>query len=143
MAVVSREISGGGTLPGYRIIAGVIWATGLFMTYNFLDQITELGAGQTVIAAVVCQVILTWGQSPVWNGRGGLIGWVALSLDALINFGGIMFFVANIDQAGSVIALAGSFGADGGDWPMWVKAIIALVLSAIVAGLPEYFWKRG
>jgi hypothetical protein len=141
MAVVSREI-GGATLPGYRIIAGVIWATGLFMTFNFFDQITELGVGQTLLAAMVCQVILTWGQSPVWSGRGGLIGWVALSLDALINFGGIMFFVANIDQAGSVIALAGSFGVSG-EWPMLVKAIIALVLSAIVAGLPEYFWKRG
>lgn len=136
-------MSGGSALPGYRIIAVVIWATGLFMTYNFFDQIVDLGAGGVILSAAVAQVILTWAQSPVWNGRGGLIGWVALFIDALINFGGIMFFVAGIDRAGSVVALAGSFGASEGEWPMWVKAIIAMALSAIVAGLPEYFWKRG
>lgn len=153
MAAMGREMSGGVALPGYRPIAVLMWGTGLYMTYQFLYQIVGagLGMGWTFITSLILQIILTYGQSPVWNGRFGAIGVTCLLVDALINFGGVMFFIANIDRAGSVVALVGSFGVQvsnvGGaaslDWPMGVKAIIALVFAAMIAGLPEFFWKQG
>jgi hypothetical protein len=128
-------------VPGNKVGAGIIWTAGAVMTYQFFDQITSVEGPGILLVAIVCQLVLTLAQGPVWRGRGGAIGYTALFIDAVINFGGVMFYLANIDQAGSVQAIMSSFFGMSGELPMIVKAVLALAIAAIVAGLPEYLWK--
>lgn len=129
------------TITGNRVASAVVWGVGAAMTYAALDQMTEWGAGGVFLGAITLQGTLTWGQSPVWKGRGGAIAYALLALDAVINFGGTMAVLSNIDQMGSVQALGATFADYSGPWPMWLKGVVALVFSAIVAGLPEFLWE--
>lgn len=142
MAVVTAGSGGGAKLwdRGTKIGAVVIWLIGTVMTYAALDQMTDWEGGKTLMAAVALQVVLTVGQSPVWRGRGGVISYVMLAVDAVINFGGTMAILANIDQMGSVQAITATFLDYSGDWPGWLKGLLALVAAAFVAGLPEFLW---
>jgi len=135
-----QSVAGRRDLPGFRIGAAVVWLIGAVMTYNFFAQTSDLGTGWLLLLTIGVQIVLTLAQSPVWHGRGSLISYTAIAVDALINFGGVMYFVANIDQAGSTQALMSVFGVSGG-WPMPLKAVLAAFLSAVVAGLPEYLWR--
>lgn len=128
-------------VPGNKVGAAIIWITGAYMTREFLGQITPLESGALLLWAFVIQVVLTLGQSPVWRGRGDAISYTCLIADAVINFGGVMFFMANIDDSGSVQALSGAFFGSSGEWPLFVKGLLALFFAAIIAGLPEYLWK--
>lgn len=141
MAIAAEGRAAARSVPGNKVGAGVIWVVGAVMTYQFFDQITEATGGGVLMVAVVCQLVLTLAQGPVWRGRGGAISYAALFVDAVINFGGVMFYLANIDQAGSVQAIMSSFLGMSGEMPMIVKATLALIVAAIVAGLPEFLWK--
>lgn len=132
-----------GKVSANKLAGFVIWAIGCWMTYAFLDQVTDWGGATSLFAAVAGQFLLTKGQSPVWRGDFSVIPVAFLAADAVINFGGCMAVLANIDQAGSVKALAATFVAYEGTWPMPVKGVLALFVASIVAGTPEYFWNRG
>jgi hypothetical protein len=145
MATVPQASGGGGrklNMPGNKIAAGLIWGLGCFMTIAALSQAAppEMSGGAIMALAIGLQVVLTLGQSPVWAGRGGLISYVLLGTDAIINFGGTMAVLANIDDVGSVQAMTATFVGYGGEWPMFVKGLLALFVSAVIAGLPEYLW---
>jgi hypothetical protein len=141
MAVSSRELGGAPRVPGNRAASAVIWGVGLVMTYAALDQATAWSAAAVAGVAVALQAVLTLGQSPVWRGRGGLISYALLALDTVINFGGVMAIMANIDDVGSVQALTATFGGWQGEWPAALKGALALLAAAVVAGLPEFLWK--
>jgi|GEM_PF-7128192 len=143
MAVGSREFGGGGgrSVPGNKVAASIIWGIGCIMTYAALDQMTDWSPGALFGLTLALQIILTVGQSPVWSGRGSMISYALLVVDAVINFGGTMAILVNVDQMGSVMALTATFADYQGAWPMWLKGIVALVAAAIVAGLPEFLWK--
>jgi hypothetical protein len=111
------------------------------MTYHALDQISNYSAGALFTMTVVLQLVLTLGQSPVWAGRGGMLSYVCLFIDATFNFGGVMSFMVNVDQMGSVQAMGATFFQWGGDLPLPLKGALALFLAAVIAGLPEYLWK--
>ena len=128
-------------VPGNKVGAAVIWVIGAYMTYEFFGQITPLAAGQLLLLTMAVQIVLTLGQSPVWRGRGSLISYALLAVDTVINFGGVMFFMANIDQAGSVQALSGALLGSSAPWPIFAKGLLALFFSAVIAGLPEFLWK--
>lgn len=133
-------------LPANRVAAGIIWCLGLVMTTAALGQMTPLLNGLILFGlAVGLQIALTVGQTPVWEGRGSLFAYVLLGIDTVINFGGTMAMLVNVDQVGSVQALQATFLGGAGAWPMWAKGVLALMVSAGIAGLPEYFWniKRG
>lgn len=145
MATVPQTTGGGGRqikIPGNKVAAGLIWGLGCFMTVAALSQAAppEMSQGVIVGLALGLQVVLTLGQSPVWAGRGGLISYVLLATDAIINFGGTMAVLANIDDVGSVQAMSATFIGYSGEWPMVVKGVLALFVSAVIAGLPEYLW---
>jgi len=143
MAVTSREFGGGGgrSVPGNKVAASIIWGIGCIMTYAALDQMTDWNPGALFGLTLALQIILTVGQSPVWSGRGSMISYALLVVDAVINFGGTMAILVNIDQMGSAMALTATFTGWQGIWPMWIKGVLALVAAAIVAGLPEFLWK--
>lgn len=141
MAATSFEGRRQPNVPGNKIGAFIIWVIGCAMTYAALDQMTEWGPGSMFGFSLALQAVLTFGQSPVWSGRGSLISYAMLGIDAIINFGGTMAVLVNLDQMGSVQALTATFAEYQGDWPMWLKGIVALGAAALVAGLPEFLWK--
>lgn len=142
MAVSSREFRGGPrNVPGNKLAGAIIWVIGCVMTYAALDQMTAWGAGTLLVLSVLLQYVLTIGQSPVWRGRGDGISYALLVVDAVINFGGTMAVLANLDQMGSVQALGSTFAGYAGVWPTWLKGMVALVAAGLVAGLPEFLWK--
>jgi len=128
-------------IPGNRIAAGAIWATGAVLTYAALGQISEFSPAQLFLVTLVLQFVLTKAQSPVWHGRGNLIGYTCLFVDTVFNFGGVMAFVANLDQMGSVQALGATFFSSSAAMPMPIKGVLALFFAAVIAGLPEYLWE--
>jgi hypothetical protein len=129
------------SLPGGKIAGGVVWFLGVGMTYAAVDQMTAWDSGATIFFAIGLQIALTLGQTPVWAGRGDVFSYAALLTDSVINFGGVFAVLVNLDQMGSLQALTSLVGFYG-PWPMWVKGVVALAVSALVAGLPEYLWKR-
>lgn len=124
-----------------KIAAGIIWVMGCIMTYAAIDQMVDWGSGAILMFALALQAVLTAGQSPVWRGRGSLISYALLLVDTIINFGGTMAVLVNVDDVGSVQALAATFAAYSGEWPLWIKGLLALGVSAMIAGLPEFLWK--
>jgi hypothetical protein len=130
------------SLPGGKIAGSLVWLLGVGMTAAAVDQITDWDPGVSIAFAVGLQIALTIGQSPVWTGRGDVFSYAALIIDAIINFGGVLAVLVNIDQMGSIQAITATFLGYVGPWPNWIKGILALVVSALIAGLPEYLWKR-
>lgn len=144
MAATQFDAPRGGSkanLSPTKISAGVIWTIGLIMTFAALDQAVEWNGAQVLGASILIQIALTFGQSPVWRGRGDIFSYTLLITDAVINFGGTMAIMVNIDDVGSVQAISATFANYNGEWPIWIKGLIALVAAAFVAGLPEYLWK--
>jgi hypothetical protein len=131
------------SLPGAKIAAVLVWLTGLSMTAVAVYEMTFWPQSQTFFAAIVLQLALTLIQSDVWIGRGGIFPYSALAIDTTINFGGVMALLANVDNVGSVQAITATFLGYQGDWPMIVKGALALAASALIAGLPEFLWKKG
>jgi hypothetical protein len=129
------------SVPGNKIGAGIIWGLGTFMTYRALDQMSDWTNGTIFMIAIGLQIALTLGQSPVWRGRGHIIGYACLAIDAIFNFGGVLSFVINMDQMGSIHAMASTFFEMDSEMPGPMKGVIALFIAALIAGLPEYLWK--
>ena len=142
MTTTSATSGGVRTISGSKLTSVMIWGVGCYMTHAFFTQM-NFGGDYRLFLAVVIQVVLSIGQSPVWSGRGNILSWALLIADAVINFGGCMSFSAGLDKTGSVQALLGSFAGWTGDIPTFIEAFLALFIAAIVAGLPEYLWKRG
>jgi hypothetical protein len=140
MAVTEKRVSAR-DVPGNKIGSAIIWGLGTFMTYAALDQMSDWSRGSLFMLAIGIQIVLTLGQSPIWKGRGNAIGYTCLAVDSMFNFGGVMAFMVNIDQVGSVRAMAATFFEMDSGMPMPLKGLIALFFAAIIAGLPEYLWK--
>ena len=139
---MERAAGAARSLPGKKIAAAIIWFVGLGMTAVVVGELApDVSAAMAFGAAVVMQLLLTLVQSRVWAGRGDLFGYVALFVDSLINFGGVMAVMTNIDNVGSVQAFTASTVGYAGDWPDPLKALLALAASAAIAGLPERLWK--
>jgi hypothetical protein len=128
--------------PGRRIAATVVWLLGAYMTAVVITEMTGASGFAVIMGGAAFQLVLTFTQSRVWVGKGDLISYTALLIDAIVNFGGVFSIVVNIDKVGSVQALTITITGYSGDWPMWAKALVALGISAIIAGLPEKLWKE-
>jgi hypothetical protein len=127
------------------VLAGVLlWLVEVYMAYNFVTPLMPSSSGFFVaLMAFIIQIALTAGQMPVFEGRGGMLSYVCLFIGAVINFGGVMSLMVNIDQVGSVQALQASFGGTPGPWPIQAKAFMGLVFSAILCPTPEYLISLG
>ena len=142
MSAMTATPSSPSRISGGKIAAFVIWCLGVYMTNKFFEQM-GFGGEYRVFLALAIQVVLTMGQGPVWAGRGNILSYSLLFFDALINFGGCLAFSTGLDRAGSVQAFTGSFFSWNGDFPVLFEAIVALFIASLIAGLPEYLWKRG
>lgn len=129
------------SVPGNKLGATAIWGVGAWMTYAALDVMSGWSGMQLLLLTIILQVVFTLGQSPVWKGKGDVFGFTLLAADALFNFGGVMSFVIDLDKVGSVQAVAATFFSMDSAMPMLLKGVIALFISAVIAGLPEYLWK--
>jgi len=129
------------SVPGNKLGGFAIWIVGAWMTYSALDVMSGWSGMQLLLLTIILQIVFTLGQSPVWKGKGGIFGYALLAADTLFNFGGVMSFVVSIDQVGSVQAMAATFFSMDSAMPVVLKGFIALFISAIIAGLPEYLWK--
>lgn len=141
MAMPGSMAAAAGSVPGNKVGSAIIWTVGAVMTYAAFDQISGWSPGTLFIMTVVAQVILTLGQSPVWRGRGNLMSYTCLVVDAVINFGGVMAFMVNVDQMGSVQSLGATFFGWAGELPLPLKGGLALFFAAVIAGLPEFLWR--
>ena len=130
-------------IPGRKVAAVVVWLLGCFMTAVVITELTEVQGFGAFAAGAALQLVLTFTQSRVWSGRGDIIAYAALAVDAAINFGGVMSVIVNIDRVGSVQALTATMVGYSGAWPMWAKGLLALIIAALIAGLPEKLWKEG
>jgi hypothetical protein len=131
-----------------KIVAIVVWLFGTIMTFNFMNQTTS-GSWEFIQLAAISfgiQLVLTLGQSPIWTGSTKTWQISAMSLfclvsDVLINFGGALSVMAQVDASGSIQAFSSTFFGTSADFPMWVKGMLALIVSIAIAGLPEYLWR--
>lgn len=128
-------------VPGNKLGGFAIWIVGAWMTYAALDVMSGWSGLQLLLLTIVLQIVFTLGQSPVWKGRGSVFGYALLAADTLFNFGGVMAFIVDIDKVGSVQAMAATFLQMDSTMPLLLKGVIALFISALIAGLPEYLWK--
>jgi hypothetical protein len=93
-------------LPGRRIAAAVVWLLGCYMTAVVITELTGASGFTAIAGGAALQLVLTFTQSRVWIGKGDAIAYAALAVDAIINFGGVMAVMVNIDRVGSVQALS-------------------------------------
>ena len=139
---MERAAGAARAIPGKKIAAAIIWFIGLSMTAVVVTELAPGVSSATAFGAgVALQLVLTLVQSRVWAGRGDLFGYVALFIDALINFGGVMAIMVNVDRVGSVQAFTASTIGYAGAWPDPLKALLALAVACAIAGLPERLWK--
>lgn len=141
MAVKSRELTGGKGTAGGKVVAVLAWCVGVWATVEFLNGLSDSTGSQLILAAALVQAIFTWGESPIWSGRGRWWNVGMLVLDTLTNIGGLFFFVMRIDQTESWAALNIGLGTSGGLNPL-AALVISGVLGVLLAATPEFLWKQ-
>lgn len=127
-------------VPINRVAGIVVWLIGATTTWIFLQSVNP-GWGLNWAAALLAQVILTAMQSPAWRGQFDILGVTALIVDALLNAGGVYAFVQRIDETATWYALSTGFGLSG-ELSNAVAIIISMILGVLLAGTPEYLWRR-
>lgn len=129
-------------LNGNRIAAVIVWLVGVGSTYLGIKVFTA-GAPWWLpaSAALIAQLVLTFGERGVWRGRPSFAGLGALAIDVALNAGGIfpyMFRLGETPPAQMVITVFG-----GGRQVAPLSAMIAaIVLGFLIAALPEDLWMR-
>lgn len=129
-------------LNGNRIAAIIVWLFGVLSTYLGI-KVFLAGAPQWLpaVVAVIAQLVLTFGERPIWRGRPSFAGLGALAIDVALNAGGIfpyMFRLGETPPAQMVITVFG-----GGRQVAPLSAMIAaIVLGFLIAALPEDLWMR-
>lgn len=128
------------TIPVNRIAAVLTWAAGVGTTYLFVSASTGAPVWLCAVVALLAQAVLTLAERPTLNGRPSLVSAGALALDTILNAGGLF---APMQRLGStppgqmITAVTGQSGVS----PIAALAV-ALVLGALIAALPEWFWRQ-
>jgi len=132
-----------------KLMAIVVWLFGAMLTYVFLGEAAGdmLDFVPLVALSLGTQIVLTLGQSPIWVSRAGkntpqivFMSTFCLVLDVIINFGGAIDVTSKLQVVDSVRDIFATFFGTTPSWPTWVSGIIALIVSAAIAGLPEYLY---
>lgn len=141
MAVRTREAKTFGVSGmGSKAVALLAWSVGVWTTYLFLKVLTE-GAEWTLWGALVLQLILTVGESPLWRGKGRWWHFVVLLFDATTNVGGFYVYVMRLDKTDSWDAFNAGLGTVGGLHPL-AGLLVSLVLGVLTAAAPEFLWRQ-
>lgn len=92
-------------------------------------------------AAFGVQSVLTLLESRIWQGKGGVLEWLALGIDVLVNMGGTWQWVKHIDKTPAWVMLRETLGA-----PERLNSLsllgIALVIAVLLAYSPEGIWRQ-
>lgn len=92
-------------------------------------------------AALGVQAVLTMLESRIWQGKGGVLEWIALGIDVLVNMGGTWQWVKHIDQTPPWQMLRETLGAPE-RLSSWTLLGIALVIAVLLAYSPEGIWRQ-
>jgi hypothetical protein len=123
-----------------KVAAGLIWLIGLWTTEAFIRQIGF--ADSTWLIAICVQAGLTGAQSAFWNHRATILAAIAVTIDTLINFGGLYPYLFNIPGTDTYLQLQRAFPLlVPATPPVWLIGVIALIICAAIAGLPELIWR--
>lgn len=125
---------------GSKAVAILAWSVGVWTTHLFLGVLTE-NAEWTLGAALILQLIMTTGESPLWRGKGRWWHGVVLAFDAITNVGGFFVYVMRLDQTDSWDAFNRGLGVTGGLDPL-AGLVVSLVLGVLTAAAPEFLWRQ-
>lgn len=141
MATTARAASMKGG-AGSKLVSMASWAVAVYMTEAFFRVLAGGGefGGSTFLAAILGQAIFTWGESPVWRGRGKWWNYTVLGLDTVTNVGGLFVYMTRLDQTDSWQAFNTGLGLTGGINPL-AALIVSIVVGVLLAATPEYLWR--
>jgi hypothetical protein len=130
---------------GTKAVAVLAWGVGVWTTHLFLQVLIRDSAGNpadwTLFAALVLQLIMTAGESPLWRGQGQWWHIVVLVADSVTNVGGFFAYILRLDQTDSWAAFNTGLGTSGGLNPL-AALILALALGVVTAAAPEFLWRQ-
>ena len=128
-------------LSANKTIAIVIWLVGAWLTVQFLRQ---LGAASPfdVLAGLAIQAGLTFGERPLWRGRGKPALAVAFAaVDTLLNGAGALPYLLNLGATDFWRLLSLALQSTSAPGLTTVLVCTALV-GGVTAAAPEYFWSQ-
>lgn len=127
---------------GSKLVSLASWLVAVYMTEAFFRVLAGaegFGAG-TLFAALMGQAVFTWGESPVWRGRGRWWNYAVLALDTVTNVGGLFVYMTRLDQTDSWAAFNDGLGLTGGINPL-TALVVSIVVGVLLAATPEYLWR--
>lgn len=136
-----RELKAGRGAVGGKIVAVMAWSVAVWATVEFLNGMTDTTGNQLILWAAFIQAVMTWGESPVWSGKGRWWNFAVLAIDTIINIGGLFFFVLRLDRTESWEAFNLALGTTGGLNPL-AALLVSAVLGVLLAASPEFLWKQ-
>lgn len=135
----TRSSFSGLSLSTNKTIAVIIWLVGSWLTVQFLHQLgvpSPIDAG----AGLATQAMLTFGERPLWRGRGYPVPALAFALiDTLLNAAGALPYLLNLGATDFWRLLSLALQSSGAPALTTILVFSALVGGA-AAALPEYFW---
>ncbi len=128
------------TIPVNRIAAVLTWAAGVGTTYLFVAASTGAPVWLCAVVALLAQAVLTLAERPTLNGRPSLVSAGALALDTILNAGGLFGPMQRLGATppGQMI---GAVTGQAAVTPV-AAFVVALILGALIAALPEWFWRQ-
>jgi hypothetical protein len=129
---------------GSKAVAVMAWGVGVWTTHLFLKVLTTDGAGPaewTIFGALILQLIMTAGESPLWRGKGQWWHIVVLAVDSVTNVGGVFVYITRLDQTDSWAAFNQGLGTTGGLNPL-AALVVSLVIGVLIAATPEFLWRQ-
>lgn len=131
-----------------KIAAVVAWFVGCFTTWLFVNKAMEGRAWfLAAVLAFVAQALLTLAERPlfqlIWGRRGGrftTLSILSVGVDMLLNAAGVYPFIGQMAKTDLGAMLVEVFHVQPTVDPI-SAFVIAVVLGAIVAGLPEGLWE--
>jgi hypothetical protein len=144
MAAAARVATAKGGM-GSKVVAVGAWFIGVWTTHMFLKVLIKDEGGNpadwALFAAFVMQLIMTFGESPLWRGKGRWWHIAVLAFDSVTNVGGFFSYIMRLDQTDSWAAFNTGLGTSGGLNPL-AALIVSLVIGILVAATPEFLWRQ-
>jgi hypothetical protein len=113
---------------------------GWYTTHLFLAALTD-GSGATLLIGFLLQLVLTWGERPLWYGRGVWYNGLLLLVDSIINVGGVYIYMTRLNQTDSWQAFAQGLGLSGDVNPL-MALILSTLIGVLMAATPEFLWRQ-
>ncbi len=125
-----------------QLIAIVIWLAGAWMTSRAVSQF-GVPNPINVIVGIGLQLVLTFGETPIWRGRGyPKMAVACLIADAAINTGGVWPYAKNLGSWDIWIVVRDIMGNPDITANTSAQFGFAVGLSTFTAAAAEFFWNK-